>query len=121
MRKWLAVCISVLAAGCINTSVQRLDHAVRPPSSPELVSVLLEEPQRPYTVIATIESTGETAFDGFDDLQDAIVAEAARLGGEALILGSGTTDTNFILTGTAMIRSDRKKLTGEVIVFSAGG
>jgi len=120
MRQWLGVCVCILAVGCISTSVQRLDHAVRPVRSPDLVTVLFEKPQAPYTVIAVIESNGNTVFDGFDDLRGALVAEAAKLGGEALIVGSGSTETEFIFTGTAMVKSDTKHLTGEVIVFGRG-
>jgi len=43
--------------------------------------------------------------------------EAARLGGKALVLGTESTDTKFIITGTAMIKFDRRSLTGEVIAY----
>ena len=46
-----------------------------------------------------------------------MISEAARLGGEALILGPEDTDSEFIFTGNAMIQSDERNLTGEVIVF----
>ncbi len=117
MRQWLRASICILAVGCINTNVQRLDHAARPARSPDSVTVLLEKPQQPYTVIAVIESNGETVFDSFDDLRNEMIAEAAKLGGEALILGPESTDSEFIFTGTAMIKSDTRHLTGEVIVY----
>ena len=82
--------------------------------------VLFERPQQAYTVIAVIRSDGETVFDSFDDLRDEMTAEAAKLGGDALILGPESTVSEFILTGTAMIESDIKKLRGEVIVFDRG-
>jgi hypothetical protein len=56
-------------------------------------------------------------FDSFDDLRDALRAEAASLGGDAVILGPERTDESFVVTGTALIKSDRKTLTGEVVVF----
>ncbi len=120
MQPWLRVFICILAVGCINTSVQRLDHAARPARSPDSVTVLVEKPQQPYTVIALIESNGETAFDSFDDLRKEMIAEAAKLGGEALIVGPESTDIQFIFTGIAMIRSDTRKLTGQVIVYDQG-
>jgi len=120
MRKWLGLSVCLLAVGCINTSVQRLDHAVRPAISPESVTVLLEAPQQSYTVIAVIEAKAKTVFDSFDDLRDRMVAEAAELGGEGLILGSGSTDTDFVFTGITMIRSDTRQLTGLVIVYDRG-
>ncbi len=120
MRPWLRVFLCLFAVGCITTNVHRMDHAVRPARSPDSVTVLLEKPQRPYTVIALLESNAETVFDSFDDLRREMIAEAAQLGGEALIVGPESTDTQFIFTGIAMIKSDRKSLTGEVIVYDQG-
>lgn len=116
MRQWLGVSLCILAVGCINTSVQRMDSSVRPVRSPDSVTVLLEEPPGPYTVIAVIEANGETIFDSFDDLREALIAEAGRLGGDAAILGPKSTESAFIFTGTAMIKSERRRMTAEVIV-----
>jgi hypothetical protein len=117
MRPWLATGLCILAVGCVTTQVQRFDQALRPATSPDSVTVLREAPTCPYTVIAVIESRGESVFDGFEDLRNALVAEAAALGGDAVILGPESTDETFVLTGTAMIKSDRRTLTGEVVVF----
>ena len=116
MRQWLGVSactLAIITVSCINTWISRCGRA----RSPDSVAVLLEAPQQPYTVIALIESNTETVFDSFDDLRREMVAEAAKLGGEALILGPEVTDSEFIYTGTAMIQSDKRKLTGEVIVY----
>jgi hypothetical protein len=115
------MCLALVTAGCIKTNVEPLDDMVRQARSPESVEVLLERPEPPYTVIAVIESETGTVFESFEDLRREMVAEAAKLGGEALILGQETTDEQFILTGTAMIRSDTRKLVGEVIVYDRGG
>lgn len=120
MGKWLQISVCILAAGCINTSVQRLDPVARPALSPDAVTVLLKRPQQPHTVIAVLESTAETVFDSYADLRKEMVSEAAKLGGQALIFGPERTHSEFIFTGLAMIRSDRKRLTGEVIVYEAG-
>jgi hypothetical protein len=117
MRAWISVCLCLLAAACVSTNVRQLDHALRPARAPDSVSVLAEAPQQPYTVIAVIESRGESVFDSFEDLRMALRTEAAALGGDAVILGQEHTDERFILTGTAMIKSERKKLTGTVVVF----
>jgi len=117
MRTWIAVLALAVAAGCVSTNMQRLDDAVRPPRAPEAVTVLLEAPQQSYTVIAIIESKGKSAFDSFDDLRNEMVAEAARLGGDALIVGPEATGDDFILTGTAMIRSEERRLRCQVIVY----
>lgn len=120
MRPWLRVSICIFAVGCINTSVQRLDQAVRPARSPDSVALLRETPRRPYTVIAVVESTGETLFDSFDDLRNEMIVEAAKLGGDALIVGPEMTNTQFIFTGIVMIRSDTRNLTGQVLVYDRG-
>jgi hypothetical protein len=112
--------VCLFAAGCVSASVERLDHAARPARSPDSVAVLIEKPEQSYTVIAVIEAKGESVFDSFDDLRQKLLAEAAKLGGDAVILGQESTDSNFILTGTAMIESDTKKVSGEVIVFTRG-
>lgn len=121
MRTVSAACLCLLTTACITTSVQRLDQAARPTRSADSVAVLVEAPLEPYTVIALIESRGESVFDSYADLRADMVARAGELGGDAVILGAESTDTKFIFTGLAMIKSDRKRLSGEVIVFGGGG
>lgn len=117
MRASIAVLACLLGAGCASTHVQRLDESVRPAREPETVAVLTEAPQRPYTVIAVIASKSGSAFDSFHDLRREMVAQAAKLGGDALILGPEATDEEFILTGTAMIRTEERRIRGQVIVY----
>ena len=117
MRTSVAVLACLLATGCVSTQVRRLDDTVRPPRSPESVAVLTEAPQRPYRVIAVLETKGRSAFDGFEDLRRQMLDRAAALGGDALILGEKTSDDHFILTGTAMVRSEERSVRGQVIVY----
>jgi lipopolysaccharide export system protein LptA len=117
MRTSTAVLACLLGAGCASTHVQRLDDTARPVRAPETVTVFTEAPQRPYSVIAVIESKSGSAFDSFDDLRREMVAKAAELGGDALILGPESTDEGFILTGTAMIRTEDRRIRGQVIVY----
>jgi hypothetical protein len=79
--------------------------------------VFEEAPDRPYAVIARVESKTNAVFEGYDDLRAEIVDQAARLGGEAVILGPESRETDFLILTTAMIASEKKKLAGEVIVF----
>jgi hypothetical protein len=116
MRQALLLAICLPAIGCVNAKVERLDQAIRPVRPPDSVAVLVERPDQPYTVIAVIESSTATLFKGFDDLRAKLVAEAAQLGGEALILGAETTKTGVIFTPTPIFH-DRKELTAEVIVY----
>lgn len=117
MRRYAPLLFGVFSAGCIHSEVQRLDSAVRPVRSPESVAILFETPNRAFTVIAVVDGAGKTVFDGADDLRAHLQAEAAKLGGDAVIVRSESTDTEFILTGTAMIKSDTRRAVGEVIVF----
>lgn len=120
MRRALGLSICVLAVGCIRADVQRLDTVVRPARPDDSITVLEEGPDQPYAVIATIESRGETIFDSFADLRRRMVTEAARLGGDALILEPESTESTFLIvhsTFPALIRSDVRELSGKVIVL----
>jgi len=119
MRTWLCVLACFLATGCVSTNVRHLDQAVRPARSRDSVAVLLEKPERPYTVIAVVESKGKSVFDSFADLRRKMVAEAAAAGGDALILGPESTSTTLIFNTVSFVRSEEKKLVGEVVVFDA--
>ena len=117
MRFSLVAASCLLLAACVSTSVQQADTTVRAPRSPESVDVLEEAPTRAYTVIATIEAGSDLVFDSFDDIRDEMLVQAAELGGDALIVGPDSTETRFILTGTAMIQSDSRRLLGQVIFY----
>jgi hypothetical protein len=116
MRRSLLILLGVLAVGCVSVKVQRLDEVVRPAQPAESLVVLDEKPERPYTVIAVVESSYEGALKGFDDLRREMIAEAGRLGGDALILGPESKKDGVIFVPTPIF-FDKKKLTGEVITF----
>jgi hypothetical protein len=117
MGRPLVALLGVLAAGCVSASVHRLDQDLRPPCAPEVIEVLDEAPDCPYTVIAHIESKSGDVFHGFDDLRRKLVEEAAVLGGDALILGPEDTDHQPIFLVTGMVMSEEKRLEADVIVF----
>ncbi len=117
MRFSLAGATCLLAAACVSTSVKPVDNTARAPRPLDSVEVLEEAPSRAYTVIATIEAGSDLVFDSFDDIRNEMVAQAAELGGDALIVAPDSTETRFILTGTAMIQSDSRRLLGGVIVY----
>jgi hypothetical protein len=118
MRTWVAALVCLLAGGCVSTNVQRFDDTVRPAREPGAVEVLTETPERRYTVIAVIEAKSGAVFDSFDDLRKEMREEAARLGGDAVILSPEEVEESFILTGTAMIRSEERRVRCELIVYS---
>ena len=117
MGRPVVALLGVLAAGCVSASVHRLDQDLRPPCAPEMIEVLEEAPDCPYTVIARIESKSDAVFHGYDDLRRKLVEEAAELGGEALILGGEGRDSYPIILTTGLIMSEEKTLEAEVIVF----
>lgn len=121
MRSALGVPVCLLAVACISTNVQRLDQAARPARAPDSVAVLLEKPDQPYTVIAVLKSSSSAVFDSFDDLRKELIAEAALLGGDALILGPESKKSTLIFNTVGFVTSDRKDLSGEVIVFDRRG
>jgi len=120
MRRMLGITVGLLAVGCVKADVHRLDEAVRPVRSPDSVAVFATEPQEKYVVIAIVESRTDAVFKGFDDLRRRMVTEAARLGGDAVILGREGKETHMIIVSPALIFWDEKRLTGEVIVFEDG-
>jgi hypothetical protein len=122
MRPLLTIPVCLLAVGCINTNVQLLDHAVRPAQLPDSVAVLSETPDQPYAVIAVVKASSSTAFDSFADLRDRLIAEAAMLGADAVILGPESKTSTPIFNTVGFVMSERKALEAEAIVYerSAG-
>ena len=116
MKSALRIAVCLFAIGCVKVKVQQMDQVVRPARSPDAVEVLVDEPERPYIVIAKIESSFEGAVKGFDDLRQEMIAKAAELGGDGLILGPESKKSGVIFVPTPIF-FDKKKLTGDVIAF----
>jgi len=117
MGRSVSVVACVSLAGCVTANVHRQDQEIRPARAADAIEMLAQAPDRPYTVIARIESQSNTVFKGFGDLRKRLRAEAAELGGDAVILGRESTESDFIILPTGMVQSDRKRLAAEVIVF----
>lgn len=117
MKRAYLIPVCLIVAGCIRAEVQRLDQEMRPARSPDSVAVYLEQPDQPYYVIATIQTRGKSIFDSFGDLRNRVVEEAARVGGDALILGPKETESTMLIMPNALIQSDVKELSAAVIVF----
>lgn len=120
MTSALRIVLCLLFVGCARVRVEQTDRLPRPTRSPEAVEVLVGEPDRSYIVIARLESTFEGALEDFDDLRRKMIDKAAELGGDGLILGPESKKSGVIFVPTPVatpIFFDKKKLTGEVIVF----
>ena len=109
--------------GCAATSdVMRLDESTRIPSEPSKVTVLLDEPARAYTVIAMIEVYDQGWGLSLDELKQSMVDEVAALGGDAVIVGTTTSQSDTVLMPVGNmyygVNSTEKKLIGKVVVFA---
>jgi hypothetical protein len=81
------------------------------------VAVLSEVPDQPYTVLAVVSTRSSTVFDSFDDLRAALVARAALLGGDAVILRSRSTKTTPIFNTVGFVVSEQRIMVGDVIAL----
>jgi len=106
----LPVVLVLAAAGCsfYHTDTLRFDQAVRPETRPDSVRVLGQEPTQPFKVVALVSASAEVGLaGGYERLTWKLAQEAAKLGGQALLLGpESITRTNGSST-----------LTGKVLVF----
>jgi len=106
----LAVVLGTI--GCARVDVLRLDQAIRPQTQADSVRLIAQEPQQPYTVIALV--TVRSGATSAQSDQKRLLKEAARLGGDAVLLGIGSL--TFVPTGGEN-GGTRRQLSGKVIVF----
>jgi hypothetical protein len=100
--------------GCTRADVLRLDQTLRPRTHPDSVRLIAQEPQQPYTVIALLSVRVDPFLGSQDDGRKRLLKEAARLGGDAVLLGAGSltrVGTGGEYGGSQLL------LTGKVIVF----
>jgi hypothetical protein len=104
---------ALVVAGCYPTNVLTLDTIPRPATQPDSVRLLGQEPTQPYTVVAMISVGGPNG--GVEGLRRRLMKEAARLGGEAVLLDSASLTQVGVggESGGAALQ-----LTGKVIVFN---
>ena len=117
MRTPMIAAALVLAAGCVTTQVHRLGADVTPARAPDTVVVLDRVPDQPHQVIARISLRAETVFTSFDDLRAKIVVRAAQLGGDAVVVGPESKESEFLILPTGIIPSERKTLKADVLVM----
>jgi len=118
MKITLLFVLALIAAACsASADVMRLDDIVRPPRNPELVRLLLERPDTPYVSIALIEVSDEGWGMSLESLREKLVEEAAKIGGDAVILRQTDSDGTIIPVGQTFISLEVKGLSGQVIVY----
>ena len=76
--------------------------------------LLAQEPAQPYTVIAIVSVS--SGYRGLDAIRNRLLKEAARLGGEAVLLETASLTT--VPTGGGEHAGTGPQLSGKVIVFN---
>jgi hypothetical protein len=107
----LAVILGTIS--CTRADVFQVSPRLRPVTHPDSVRFLAQEPAEPYTVIALITVMGSQR-----EARKRLLKEAARLGGDAVLLGAGSltrVGTGGEIAGTEL------QLSGKVIVFNREG
>ncbi len=97
------------ALACTSADILRLDPTPRPQTQPDAIQVIAQEPTQPYKVIAIVSARPELMFG---QARTRLVKEAARLGGDAVLLD------NSSVTRVGGDKYERTQLTGKVIVFT---
>lgn len=117
----LIVAVAIVAIGCATADIMRLDSEVRPPKSSAAVQLLLEQPSMPYTAIALVEVSDQGWGLKLETLRTRLVAEAAKLGGEAVILSRRTSNAGSMLMPVGNqffnVPLTESGLVGQVIVY----
>jgi hypothetical protein len=101
----VAVVGLVLAVACVNSDVLRLEESVRPATDPGGIRLIAQEPTEPYSVIALLSVSSPDR--GVEALRERLIREAARLGGDAVLLDS----ESLARTG------EKRRISAKVIVF----
>ena len=119
MYKQLTVIAAALLIGCAKADVLMLDPLPRTATQPDSVAVLLEEPKQPYRPIALIEVSDQSWGLSLESLAKKMRTEAAKRGGDAVIIGRQTTAGGAVIVpiGKMWYAGEEKKLVGKVIVF----
>ncbi len=102
--------------GCAtHADVLRLDSMLRAQTHPDSVRLIAQEPPQPYTVIALVSVRSDPVLGSQDGARRRLLKEAARLGGDAVLLGAGSltrVGTGGEYGGSELL------LTGKVIVYT---
>ena len=123
MRCSVLVMLVLAIVGCTTTSdVMRLDDIARAPTPLSDIAVLVEEPSRPYSVIAMVEVSDQGWDLSLEELKQSMLNQAAALGGQAVIVGMGTSQsgTAFVPIGSMYygVNQVEKKLIGKIVVYT---
>jgi hypothetical protein len=106
---------------CVTSDVLHLDSTPRSPKDPSQVQILLDEPKQAYVAIAIVVASDQGWGLTLDEIKNKLIKEAARLGGDAVIIGRESKDSGavFVPVGNTFFAApvEETKLVGKVIVF----
>ncbi len=104
----LILSISICISGCISADVLHLDNSQRTKKTSSEVQVLFDEPKQEYIAIAVIELAGG-AVHSLDDMRNRMAEEAAKLGGDAVIIDFGKEYSGSLYSRSASVPVYEKK------------
>ena len=87
MRSILWVVIAVSLSGCAGSAVQVSTHKY-PPTKPDSIQVLYQEPSKPYEVVALVDQQGSGFDFSANDTIPGLKEQAAKVGADAVIITS---------------------------------
>ena len=91
MRHLFAALLAVMLTACGTTAdVMRIDNVTRSPSDPSTVKVFLDEPSQAYETVAMVKISDQGWDLSLEALKAAMIKQAAKLGGEGVIVGTET-------------------------------
>lgn len=104
---FLAVLVLTFNLGCASVSIQRFEPLAAAGRPAESVAVLDELPSVPYRAIARIEVRDRGLGRSSAQLRDKLIATAATLGANAVVLESPSTPRGlFIAPGVVSLYDD---------------
>jgi hypothetical protein len=113
--RWLLPIALVVAAGCVGARVTPYSpNTTLPPTSPTSVQAFYTVPPMPFERIGEVEAHGPPAAS-WDRVVDVLREEAAKIGGEAVIVGDRRQE--FRMFHPTMGPLFEKRLVGVVIRF----
>ncbi|MFN0182142.1 MAG: hypothetical protein ACKVZ0_25335 [Gemmatimonadales bacterium] len=111
---------TVVLLGCTSADILRVDLTPRSATSAS-VPLLLEDPAEPYQSIALVEVSGQWMGASLQRLGRRLSSEAAKLGGDAVILTRrvAQSSSTLIPIGETFVpvETEDSRLVGKVIVY----
>jgi len=121
-RSAAALASLILFLSCAKADVLVLEPTPHPARLPDSVAVFLEEPTRPYRAIALVEVSDQSWGLSLETLAKRMRLEAGKLGGDAVIIGSQSTESGAVIVPIGNMwyagATKEKKLVGKVIIFT---